>query len=518
MKKIIYILTFAVPVLFGACSEQLITEPTDKVSGQAIFADAVSSQTAMNGVYRMLYVAKWSQGWSDENNGQTGINLLADLMGEDHLMKEQGNGWFYEDYRLNVHGDYSHKSGRSYAVWNFYYTMISNVNYIIAAENIIEGNLELKNSVIAQAHAMRAYAYFYLIQLFQQTYKGNESAPGVPLYTEPTVAGSEGKPRGTVEAVYSQINSDLDRSIALFKELENKSQIHKSHVDYYVANGIKARVALVQHNYEVAAEAAAEALKQPNITVITVNELGGNNDYKKENVLWGVEIIKDQSSGYAGFFGHMDADATGMYAGTARQCISTGLYKLIPNTDERLAWFRGELSADQEELNGSMTSYCQLKFKMADYTTRTGDYLLMRAEEMILIKAEAECHQEKYTEARTTIKELGSKRDSKFNDRLAGRTDSKEFNKENSNAPLVTLMDEILFQRRLELWGEAGRIFDLQRLGMGYDRTYEGSNHTQTLATKNTKAGSPLFIFPLPQSEIDGNENISDKDQNPIVQ
>ena len=75
-----------------------------------------------------------------------------------------------------------------------------------------------------------------------------------------------------------------------------------------------------------------------------------------------------------------------------------------------------------------------------------------------------------------------------------------------------------MFQRRVELWGEAGRIFDLQRLGLGYNRVYEGSNHTQTVATKDTNAGSDLFIFPLPQSELDGNENITEKDQNPIVQ
>jgi hypothetical protein len=79
-------------------------------------------------------------------------------------------------------------------------------------------------------------------------------------------------------------------------------------------------------------------------------------------------------------------------------------------------------------------------------------------------------------------------------------------------------MDEILLQRRVELWGEAGRIFDLQRLGLGYNRTYEGSNHTQKVATKNTNAASPLFIMPLPQSEIDGNENITAADQNEIVQ
>ena len=40
----------------------------------------------------------------------------------------------------------------------------------------------------------------------------------------------------------------------------------------------------------------------------------------------------------------------------------------------------------------------------------------------------------------------------------------------------------------------------------------------ETVTTKDTSVGSDLFILPLPQSELDGNENISDADQNPIVQ
>lgn len=512
MKKFIYILPLVGLLGLASCSDDLYTEPTDKVSGSTIFSDVTSAEAALNGLYRMMYVAGWSANWGSENCGQTAIQLLADLMAEDHLMYSQGQGWFYEDYRLNVHGDYSNKSGRSYAIWNFYYTLVSNVNYIIAAEESMGGDPEQKANIIGQAYAMRAFSYFYLIQLYQQTYKGNESAPGVPLYTEPTQAGSIGAPRGTVQGVYDQINSDLTNAIEL---LQGKSQKHPSHVDYYVANGIKARVNLVQHNYDVAASAAAEALKKPGLVLASVKDLGGNNSVKVSDVMWGDEIITDHSSGYAGFFSHMDADAPGMYASKAPQCISSGLYKLMSDTDERkAAWWRGALA---EEGEGSMVSYCQLKFKMADYSTRTGDYLLMRAEEMVLIKAEAECHLGQYEQARATISELGELRDSNFAERLAARSNSNAYNQD-SNLPLSTLMDEILFQRRVELWGETGRIFDLQRLGMGYNRVYEGSNHTETVTTKDTSVGSDLFILPLPQSELDGNENISDADQNPIVQ
>lgn len=309
-------------------------------------------------------------------------------MAEDHLMNEQGQGWFYEDYRLNVHGDYAGKAGRSYSVWNFYYTIISNLNYILANDGKLEGDPDLVNSLMGQAYAFRAFCYFYLIQLYQQTYVGHENAPGVPLYTEPTVAGTEGKPRGTVQEVYDQINADLTEAVNRLKGLK---QSHISHIDYYVAKGFQARVFLVQHKYKEAAEAAEEALAKPGLSLVKIDALGGNNSVKTADVMWGLEISKDQTSGYAGFFSHMDADAKGMYGSKARQCISSGLYNLLSNTDERkMKWFRGKL--DKDEQGNSKVSYCQLKFKMADYTTWTGDYLLMRAEEMVLIKAEAECH------------------------------------------------------------------------------------------------------------------------------
>lgn len=514
MKKLLYVLSLAGVLAFNtSCQDELNTNPTDKVPGSLVFTDANSAQAAINGVYRMLYMPGWSQGWGSENPGQTGIQLLADLMGEDHVMLEQGQGWFYEDYRLNVHGDYVNKSGRSYSVWNFYYTLISNVNYIIASESAMGGDPSAVKNVIGQACAMRAFGYLNLIQLYQQTYKGHEDAPGVPVYTEPTVAGTIGKSRGTVKEVYAQIDADLEKAASY---LNGTGQIHISHVDYYVAKGFQARSFLIQHKYEQAAAAAAEALKKDGLKLATVEELGGNNNVNVPDVMWGVHIIADQSAGFPGFFSHMDADAKGMYGSKARKCISTGLYKLMSETDTRHAWFRGELPKEQQQNGTSKASYCQLKFKMADYTTRVGDYLFMRAEEMVLIKAEAECHAGKFAEARATLKEYGEMRDPSFAERLVGRKDANTYNT-NTNAPLVTLMDEILFQRRVELWGETGRIFDLQRLGLGYDRAYKGSNHTQTVQTKNTDAASPLFILPLPQSEIDGNENITDADQNPIV-
>ncbi|MBR5298498.1 MAG: RagB/SusD family nutrient uptake outer membrane protein, partial [Parabacteroides sp.] len=300
-KNLLYICSLAGLMMFGSCSDELNTEPTDQVSGSQVFIDATSAESAINGIYRMLYVAGWSSSWGTENCGLTAINLLADLMGEDHLMYAQGQGWFYEDYRLNVHGDFSGKSGRSYALWNFFYTMISNANYIIAAEETMGGEPDAIKSIVGQAYAIRGFCYFNLIQLYQQTYINNQDAPGVPLYTEPTVAGSEGKPRGTVQGVYDQITSDLGKAETLLNGLTQK---HISHIDYYIVKGMQARVAMVMHDYATAAAAATEALTKSGLQLATVAQLGNNNNTDVCDVMWGVNIIADQSQGFAGFFSH----------------------------------------------------------------------------------------------------------------------------------------------------------------------------------------------------------------------
>ena len=360
---------------------------------------------------------------------------------------------------------------------------------------------------MAQAYAMRAFSYYYLIQIYQQTYIGNEEAPGVPVYTEPTTKDTKGKPRGTVEATYRQINEDINKAISYFEEAGQTSHTHSSHIDYYVANGIKARICLTQHRYAEAAQAAAEALKAPYARIASVAEMDGMNDADNPNVLWGAEVITDQGSGFAGFFSLIDADATGMYAEKAPHLISSQLYNMVSPTDTRLAWFRAPM---EKEGTGSNISYCQIKFRYADYNNLIGDIIFMRYEEMLLIKAEAECMEGKYGLARVTLEALMKERDEVgYATVLAGRTDANTYSMDTNAAP-KTLLEEILLQRRIELWGEVGRVFDLQRLGLGYSR---GGNHTVPL---DMEPGDAHFILPIPQTEIDGNENISDADNNPL--
>ena len=81
-----------------------------------------------------------------------------------------------------------------------------------------------------------------------------------------------------------------------------------------------------------------------------------------------------------------------------------------------------------------------------------------------------------------------------------------------------SLLEEILIQRRIELWGEDGRMYTLKRLKQGFRRTAaQGWPSAALLATRPTDdPESYMNVLTIPQAEFDGNENMSvDTDQNP---
>ena len=513
MKKILYASILSLALGLSSCSKEFLeTSPTDQVDAGTLLKDTQGAQVAMDGIYRMLFTSGWSESNTSQNFGITSTKIFTSLMGEDFLQDAQGNGWFYFDYKFDVRARFTSTGWRSYATWNFYYTLISNANYILAAEKTLTGDPKVVENIMAQAYAMRAYAYFQLIQIFQQTYVGHQTSPGVPVYTEPTTSASQGKGRGTVEEVYTQINQDLDKAIGLFSSDKGR-QTHISHLDYYIANAIKANVSLVQNKWADAEKFSTEALSKSGVTMLGSGDLyGGFNSVKMKDVLWGAEIITSQSGIYASFFSHMDASA-GQYAASSRKCIYNWLYDQIPNTDARKKWWNGPTDGGTPETK----PYNQIKFRYSDKTASLGDYIFMRAEEMQLVKAEAQANQGKLAEAKSTLADLMKLRNATgYQTILDKSVMSKDLTMGSIGTP-TTLMDQIILQRRIELWGEAERIFDILRLKTGFNRNATGSNHSFKPTWNTLDPVNKEFILTIPQKEFDGNTAMdANKDQNPL--
>ena len=510
MKKIfkyLFIGLFGVACLTSCNSELLETEPTDSMSGSTFMSDATKALIPLNGIYRSMYTAGWSTtGNTHQCFGISAYNLMGEVMGDDFIMGAQGSGWFWFDAAYNVKGRFTSSSWRSYDLWMAYYTWIANANYIIAAEETMEGSSEDVGYVIGQAYAIRAYSYFMLAQTFARNYNFS-SDPCVPIYNEPTMTSTTGKPRETVAKVYEQIDSDIDHAIELLSR--SKAQRHPSHMGYAVAQGLKSRICLVEEKWDAALAAAKEAIATSGCRILPVNQWMGTNSVDAANVMWGAQIVSDQAGMYASFFAHMSQDIS--YGQRAPKQISSWLYNKMSATDTRRAWWDPN-DADYSSANG----YIQHKFDFSDLQTWTGDYIWMRVEEMYLNAAEAACHKGDDATAKQYLMDLMAQRDPNYSTNKTG----------NALATITTestgsLLDEILIQRRLELWGEDGRIYTIRRLHQGFVRPSEYGWPDGLLLPTHQKAmkdpASYLWVLTIPQAEFDGNENMDiNKDQNPV--
>ena len=351
-------ISVAVLLMTGSsCDKLMDTSPTADLGSNQVFASASSSLTAINGIYRAMYVAEWGPAWEHENGGIMAYILASDLMGEDHIMNAIGSGWFYYDHVYGIGGDYTKAESRQGQCWNFFYTLINNANNIIAQEENIQDDPNLASYVVGQAYAVRAFSYLWLVQNYQQS---DPSLPGVPVYTEPTTITSKGKGRGTVQDVYDRINEDLEDAIEKLSQSSVAKQ-HPSHIDLGTAYGLQARALLAQKDYAGAETAALNALDATSAAVVPFNQTVKVNDVSAKNVMWGLAIQTDQSPANAGIYAHLDADSGGTYSEGVQHEISAWLYDNLPETDARKAWWTAPLPEEDWVINSSQRSYVQVK-------------------------------------------------------------------------------------------------------------------------------------------------------------
>jgi hypothetical protein len=505
MKKLfkyMFVGTLACGMLASCAEEQLETAPTTSMSGTSLMANGNAALVPLNGIYRSMYTAGWSTGGNTHQCfGISAYNLMAEVMGDDLIMGAQGSGWFWYDCVYNVKGRYTSTGWRSYDLWNAYYTWISNANYILAAEETMEGTSEERGYALGQAYAIRAYSYYMLAQSFARTYKGHESEACCPIYKEPTTADTEGQPRSTVQEVYDLIVADMDKAL---EYLEGTSRKHISHIGYDVALGLRARIALTMEDWATAKNMAKAAIAASGCEIIPVKDFVGTNDADADNVMWAADIIADQSGMYASFFSHMSTGVS--YGSSARKLINKELYAKMGVNDTRLAWW------DPTDSKG----YQQKKFEFSDLQTWMGDYIWMRVEEMYLTAAEAECRMGDEAAAKADLMALMSKRDPSYScEHLTGTAMGKL-----TNEWTGSLLEEITIQRRIELWGEAGRVYDIRRYKQGFRRTEaQGWPAAALLAGRPTENPENwMWVLTIPQAEFDGNVNMDGaKDQNPTA-
>jgi hypothetical protein len=482
-KFIISLLLSGMLLAFSACNkEYLETTPTNAVSSADVFKTTTNAWTAINGIHRMLYI-QWNG--NQDQGGQSANMIYSDVLGEDLVMTGLANGWFISTYRWLDHRNVN--SRVPYFSYQFFYKIIANANMIITKIDAADGPESDKKIIKGQALAYRAWCYFNLVQLFGKRFDATTSndSPGVPLVLAPS---NEPAARATVAQVYTQINKDLDDAIA---NLTGYTRINKSHLNVAVAKGLKARVALTQQNWTLAAQQASEA--RAGFSLMTnAQYLGGFNDFTNPEWIWGSRQQEDQQTFFYSFFAYMSCNFNSTNIRGNPKAINSALYNWISNTDIRKQLWdpTGTNTAFPIPPGGSRFRFMNRKFIAPGGSgISIGDVPHMRAGEMLLIEAEALARAGQNAQAAQALFTLVRNRDASYT--LSTNTGQ-------------ALINEIMLHRRVELWGEGFRFFDLKRLNQALDRN--GANHSISIAVLFTvPAGDKQWEYLIPQAELNTN-------------
>lgn len=473
----------------SSCKKEFLdTYSTTSVAAADALASTGNAYAALNGIHRIMYVQYDSQGEAGEGSN----NIFRDLMGEDIVYPLAGGstgliGWM----RWISHRDVS--SGNLRYVYRYYYRIIANANVLINGVDGIAGGAQAdKNIIKGQALAYRAWAYFQLVQAWGKRYdaaaKPNNQL-GVPLLTENTLVG---QPRATVEAIYTQINKDLDEALPLLNGYVRAGSAAKSNFNSNVVNAIKARVAMVQGEWEIAATNAIAARTGYPLMTNTEYQSGFNNITNQEWI-WGSRQIDDHNTFFYSYFAYMSANFNSTVLRTQPRAINSVLWDAIPTTDIRKTMWDRTGATVPIPPGGARVPYQNKKYLAKTDALSVGDVPYVRSAEMYLIEAEARARQGQNATAQDALFTLNRNRNASY---------------VKSASTGQTLINEIMLTRRFELWGEGFRFTDLKRLNLPMDRTGI-PNHLIALTQITTvPAGDKIWQFLFPQDEINANKAI----------
>lgn len=489
IKYTIFLWSIGISFLTACSSDYLNTSPTDKTPENGVRHTVDNLYSALNGTHRAMYIQYET---SASQAGESSMNITRDVLGEDLVNTSTGNGWFINDARWISHRNENAQMLRY--TFNYYYKLILNANLILESIDEAIGNDEiLRQGIKGEALCFRAFSHFQLVQLFGKRYETgiDNIQPGIP-YRETSPIKT--MPRISVEDVYSKINTDLDNAIGYLKDYKAKGI---NHFSLKVAYGLKARVALVRGNWQDAALFADSAIvlaKADGVKLQTGEELlrGFVNARDNSEWMWASLMRDDQNIYFFSFFSFMSWNFNSTNIRTNPKSILNRLYEKISPTDIRAKWW--DPTGEQSGPTSSFTKakYQNRKFSAQSSSTSVGDVVYMRLAEMYLIKAEAEARNLDESGARNTLTEFVLTRDPEFTTDKSGDA----------------LIDEILIQRRIELWGEGFRFTDLKRLDLPLNR--ENSNHLQSVSRQMAvPSGSKMWQFLIPIREMETNPEMT---------
>ncbi len=340
--------------------------------------------------------------------------------------------------------------------YEYIYSQIMGINAVLDGVDDSKGSVEEKEIVKAGALALRAFGYYFLVNLFGEPYNYNKDALGVPLKLTSALT-ENGMARNTVSEVYTQIVKDLEEASDLFEKYPKQRgdyRINGTTVDILLS-----RVYLYMEEWDKAIIAANQA----------ISTAEGLTDYT---------VIDPSETFYMTTYDHSEVEwLWGNYTLPSQFIISDELRTGYKEGDCRLNfWFDN--------------SYQVIKMKTADTrptnTIRISEAYLNRAEARVLATN---------VDISGALADLNELR----RHRIAGYQNV-------TISDVAVLLEEIRKERYLELCFDWHRWFDLRRYGMPSISHDYKIRKNDPWVTYTLQEEDPLYTLPI--STVMMNNNV----------
>lgn len=511
-NKLIIALIGTMPVLTG-CIEEV--QPTNAVTQAQLNASSKATEAlvwAMPSYQNSFDILGQDQAY---DWGYGSLMHIRDVMTEDMAIMSSGYDW-YTAWEFNRY------LGPQYArqgfIWQIFCKMILTANNVIGAIDEESAN-ETQKAYLGMGYAYRALYYLDMARMYE--FLPNSAVPAVsdgghdiegltvPIVTEKTTEEeARNNPRVSHEVMAEFILSDLQKAEELIGNFVPSS---KTLPDLSVVYGLYARLYMWNEDYENAALYAGKAIVNFSGSITTedewLNTSSGFNDLSTPSWMLGSQQMKEDAavqSALLNWTSWVSNETTFGYACAGpMMMIGKSTYDAISDDDFRkLSYVAPEgspLSGKEQYVNLAgledegvyLEEYCSLKFRpgsgnIADFNVACATaYPLMRIEEMYLIQAEAEAH----------------------SNPANGKVLLEEFMQYRCPGYTCTASDvvkEIVFQKRVELWGEGQSYFDIKRLNYPVTRYYEGTNFQEDAQINTTDRPAWMNIV-IVRSEASNN-------------
>ncbi len=513
-------MAFLFILMVTSCKKIIEVDPISNVGADAFYNNYTETSAALTGCYNGLQATMYNE-W-----------MFTELRG-DNSKQGVANSSSTQNLELNDLDQFTLNSSHSqvYIYWLATYNNIRAINYVLRSLGVTYSNgiltvgtgtaimtAEQKNQLIGEALFLRAYHYFQLTRLFG----------GIFLITEPVdPATAKQIKRSTIADCYSLITADLSMAKDLMStstyQAMNPNDLGKA--TKWGAEALLAKVYLT--------------LSRNSEALPLINDVIDNSGYGLLNSYSDVFSITNEMNKEIIFAVRYKAGGFGLGSPFANLFAPAGSGNAVVNNDGKGYNFPTESiqtayinpssgPSDQREAVciGQYTStkpYCK-KFisQVVSEFDAENDWPVIRFADVLLMKAEATGFDGPGGPSVSLINQIRAR---------SGAVDypgTGDFNAAFYQYPatgLNSITDAAAFktalfkERRLELAFENQRFFDMVRSGDAvnlikayfaeeYPVFYINVTPTISLASLQANVTSDKLLLPIPQREIDTNDQI----------